>query len=670
MQNRINENIKHYFAYLILFFFLYSSINLPAQERLTTEQERKIKEEEEASLNQPKDSTKFVMDTIGLTHPLKNHSRMFLNDFLPYKYISKKDIVFKSYYTFYEIFKSEHLGFPLSLGFPGMNNSISLAGSFIGGTNIRFGGNNLNDFETGSANLSLIPVEEFESAEIYLGSTAVIFGNNCTGSLINIQEVNHNSYVPYTKLWYSQGTSEMIAADGTFSQNFAKNISLDLGFRSMNSPGRFVNQWLNTWNLRAKIRWNPTDLTNISFSENYTNYGIGENGGINKSVSTNIYDDIEGIPVFNLFNSRLFRHNLNLNISSFLDSTRHFGISSNTSFISSQKEFNDGNFIFYKPADSVNFFKYSNYSISNKSQIETNLGLLGLVAGEEISINKINSSYLLEDKTYKNLSLFGLLKMNLFETVFLTGGGRYFNQFGRNGLSIGAKVEIKIDSSNYLFGDVSKSDRVPSLFEGLNLESEHHYLILAGLNTKIGIFNLELLGFVRQVDLPIELSYSYDSTSQSYSKNSSNGSNMRLFGLEGKIDFALFQNAFINSFVKTYFSQLNSENKNILPKLYTGIRSYYRIKSGISELHLGLEYELLYHGGGMSYFPGLSENYYIDDTEKIMGNGLNAFVEGKLGEAYLKASLVNILGQGYYFTPYFPELGFHFNFTFSWAFLN
>jgi outer membrane cobalamin receptor len=657
---------------LILFFFCSNQIEIFSQQRLTTEEERKLKEEELEEGNNPQvaDTTKFVMDTVGLRKPLKNHTKIILGQHSPYKTISKHDILFKSYYTFFEIFKSSNIGYPLSLGFPGMNNSISLAGSFLGGTNIRLGGNNLNDFETGIANLSLLSVESFELAEIFLGSDAVIFGNNSTGSLINIQEVIHNTYVPYTKLWYSQGSNELIAADGTFSQNFAKNFNIDFGFRSIHSPGRFTNQSLQSWNLRLKLRWNPSDLTSISFSENYSNYGIGENGGNSKENSGNIFDEIESIPILNKSSSRLFRNNLNLNISTYLDSTKHFGIISNTAFVHSDKTFKDGNFIFSIPADSLDKLQYSDYVLSNRTQIETNLGSIGAIAGEEISYNKFSQNRYFADESYFNLALFGLFKMNLFETIELTGGARYFNQFGKNGISVGAKLRIKIDSSRTFFGDISKSDRVPSLFEGKGLESEHHYLILAGLDWLIGGVKLELLGFARQVDLPIQFAYSFDTTSQSYSTKFSNGSNMRIFGIEGNLDFSIFKNIYVNSFVKTYFSQLNSENKNVLPKLFSGLRIYYKVVAGKSELHAGLDYELLFAGGGMSYFPGYSTNYFIDDQSGLMGNGLNLFIEGKLGDTYLKASFNNVLGQGYYFTPYYPELGRHFNLTFSWAFLD
>ncbi|OGU60835.1 MAG: hypothetical protein A2X64_04515 [Ignavibacteria bacterium GWF2_33_9] len=665
MRFRINiSKIKLTFAMLILFSFPVTALT---QNRLTTEDQRKLIEEE-LNENAPQDTTQFVMDTVGLTKPLKNHTRILLNDNSPYKFISKRDINYKSYYTFYEIFKSERIGYPLSLGFPGMNNSFSAVGNFSASSNLRLAGNSANDFETGIANLSIIPVEYFESAEIFLGSDAVIFGDNSTGTLVNIQEVNHNTYLPYTKLWYSQGPNELIAADGSYSQNFAKNFNLDLGFRSLNSPGRFTNQALHSWNLRAKFRWNPTDLTTISFSENYTDYGVGENGG-NNPEKGNIYDLIESQPYFSAENSRLFRHNMQLNFSTFLDSTRHFGITSSNSFNYSMKEFKDGNNIFFGTIDSISYFEYDTYSFSNKTQIETDYKAVGLTAGEEISYNKILPNPFLKSDSYFNFALFAQAKMNLFDYVELSGGARYYNRFGNNALSVGAKIKINFDTAFYFFGDISKSDRLPSLMEGIVLNAEHHYLILAGLNMDAGKFSLELMGFIRQVDLPILFSRNYDSAAGNYRISFNNGSNMRILGIEANSNFNI-EKLHFNFFVKTYFSQLNSQTENILPNLYSGLRSYYQINAGRSELHLGLEYEAIIGGGGMSYFPGYQANYYLQDAAGFMGNGLNLFVEGKLGEAYLKAAFNNALGQGYYFLPYYPELGSNFNFTFSWAFLD
>jgi outer membrane cobalamin receptor len=654
---------------LILLFLLCSTSPLLSQFRQSREEEQPEEIYDEDYPPPVIDTTKFVMDTVGLNKPMKNHTRMILGDYSPYKRITKRDIIYNSHYTFSEVFKSKRIGYPASLGFPGMNNSLCLAGSFLAGTNIRLGGNNLNDFETGTANLSLIPVQAFESAEIFLGSDAVIFGINSTGSLVNIQEVIHNSYVPYTKLWYSQGGYDMIAADGSFSQNFAKNFNLDLGFRSLNSPGRYGNQKLNTWNLRAKVRWAPSEFTNISFSENYTNYGVGENGGNSKEYSQDFFDEIYSYPVLGS-SSRIFRHNMNLNISTYLDSSRHIGIISNTAFVHTERNFRDYDYMFYTPADSISRLKYNTNVISNRTQLETSYGPVGLITGEEISFNSFEKNNYFGNKSYFNFALFGLGKINLFEAIELSGGARYYNQFGNNAISIGAKIKIKIDSNRVFFGDISKSDRLPSVLEGKNINPEHHYLILAGLDWLIGNFKIELLGFARQVDLPINFAFPYDTVSKSYQINYSNASNMRIFGFEGNFDYYIKQKIFFFSFVKAYFSQYNSEAKNVLPSLYSGIKSFYQIKAGKSILNLGLEYELLYGGGGMSYFPGYSANYFIDDKAVLMGNGINLFAEGKLGEAYLKASFNNVLGQNYYFVPYYPELGRNFNFTFTWAFLN
>jgi hypothetical protein len=326
--------------------------------------------------------------------------------------------------------------------------------------------------------------------------------------------------------------------------------------------------------------------------------------------------------------------------------------------------------MFYTPADSISRLKYNTNVISNRTQLETSYGPVGLITGEEISFNSFEKNNYFGNKSYFNFALFGLGKINLFEAIELSGGARYYNQFGNNAISIGAKIKIKIDSNRVFFGDISKSDRLPSVLEGKNINPEHHYLILAGLDWLIGNFKIELLGFARQVDLPINFAFPYDTVSKSYQINYSNASNMRIFGFEGNFDYSIKQKIFFFSFVKAYFSQYNSEAKNVLPSLYSGIKSFYQIKAGKSILNLGLEYELLYGGGGMSYFPGYSANYFIDDKAVLMGNGINLFAEGKLGEAYLKASFNNVLGQNYYFVPYYPELGRNFNFTFTWAFLN
>ncbi len=679
------KGLKNFSNYCIFigFSLILSSLTLHSQfERNNIQNE--LRPSTDSTQIPRTDTTKFKMDTVGLSKPFNNFGAIELSKPNYYKNITKKDIVFDTYYTISDILKNRHIGFPMSLGFYGMNNTLYLLGGNPQGLNVRFNGLSQNEFETGNCNLSLFPSEALESIELYLGSDAVIYGDNSTGSLLNLKEIEHNTYLPYTKLWYSQGSSDMIAADGTFSQNFAKNFNIDIGFRSFNSPGGYQNQWINSWNLRAKARWNIDNLTSISLSDIFNNYGIGENGGSNPATSPNIFDEVSANPLFLNTNSRLFKHNLLLTFYKSLDSSRNFVINSKFAYMNSDKEINDANSLITSPSDSIPFVKYTAISFANNTNVETDIGFFHLNTGIDLSYDyyrsnlntsdSLNNAFLVGKNDFTNISFYGLAKLSILKNLTLSGGSRYGNEFGRNVLSFGAKIQWNSQDTTFLqtlFFDLSKSDRIPSLIEGLNLDNEHHYLAFAGLTFNIGQSKFDILGFFRQIDLPILFSFAKDSNQQVINAKFSNGSNERIMGVEIQYSGSfLNKKLIVESFLKSYNSQINSETQAIFPNIYAGIKTYYIISVGRSMMRLGLEYEALSSFEGLNYMP-IYDGYSLTNTNSgFMGNGLNFFAEARLGDTYVRAKFENILGQGYYYTPYYPELGFHFQFSFSWAFLN
>jgi hypothetical protein len=658
---------------IILFGFslILSFYNLTSQENRKNPERNKLPKNEIET--ETTDTTKIIIDTLGLYKPIKNFGTILTSTYEKSNYISKKDLSYDTYYTASDILKNRHIGFPVSLGFYGMNNSAMILGELPLGLDVKYNGISQNEVELNSTNLSLLPIEAFEGMELYLGSDAVILSNNSTGAMLNFNEVINNTAVPYTKLWYSQGSSEMIAADGTFSQNFAKNFNLHLGFRSFNSPGRFSNQWINSWNLRAKVRWNLDSLTNISFSEFFNNYGIGENGGANKNTTSNIFDEVEFNPLLNYTNSRLFKHNLQFSFEKLLDTNRNVVISSKLAFINTDKYIFDGDNVFSNPTDSLTNISYTTRNLLYNAILETNYSFLHLVLGTDLAYKSISDNILTGKESNFSASFYGLGKISILNYVDLSGGLRYINNFSRNAIAAGGKVTVNFGSNqtkNAIYLDISKSDRFPSLMQGLTLENEHHYLAIAGFERKTETTNTEILGFFRQVDLPIEFNYSLDSNQKAGNFTFSNGSNKRIYGLELNHSFLPFKNIYFEGFAKFYYTTFNNKENSFLPNFYGGFKTYYNLKQGRSEMHLGAEYAAIMGFAGYSYFPIVDNYALLAEKSSFMNNGINLFAEARLGSTYVRAKLINLLGSGYYYTPYYPELGFHFQFSVSWAFLD
>jgi hypothetical protein len=106
------------------------------QTAYSQQQERSQRQEKEIDIdyeNSKIDSTKFVLDTINLWRPLKNHNSISFLNITKKSVLSKKDLVSIPYFTLSDVLKQKNIGYPRSDGFPGLNNSIIFLGGLPNG---------------------------------------------------------------------------------------------------------------------------------------------------------------------------------------------------------------------------------------------------------------------------------------------------------------------------------------------------------------------------------------------------------------------------------------------------------------------------------------------------------------------------------------------------------
>lgn len=642
------------------------------QTAYSQQQERSQRQEKEIDIdyeNSKIDSTKFVLDTINLWRPLKNHNSISFLNITKKSVLSKKDLVSIPYFTLSDVLKQKNIGYPRSDGFPGLNNSIIFLGGLPNGIDLRF--NNISQSLplSGEALWSIFPMENIENIEILTGSQAFILGNNSNGALINLQEIQHHTYKPYTKLWYNQSIDETLAADGVFTQNFAKNFNFLFGFRSIFSPGTYENQWLESWNLRAKIRWNIDSLSNLSFSENFTNYGISQNGGINPYSSSELYNPLNALPILNHCDFRLFQHNINASYSTFLDRNKSNALTSSLSVILNDYSFRDMEGIINNPLDSNFQFVFDNTAILNNTSYELNLDFLDLKFGSDVAWNVFNNSNSIKTKNYFDFGAYGLASIKLSDLINISGGFRLFRKFDNDGYAFGARLESQFfDDLKYYF-DVSTGTRLPSIIELNRAQKEIHNLFIFGLNAKFRTTTVDVVAYYRLIDNPIRFKFLFDTSSNRYITAFYNLRNKSYPGLDIIAQTQVWVLG-LEAKLSLNFQKLSSFSEQDFPLFYGSVRLYYTILSGESFIKIGLSGDLLSGYKGLGYFPIYSGYYENNYKSSFMNNGLNAFAQAKLGNAYIKASLNNLLNQGFYYTPIYPEPARHFQFSFSWAFLD
>lgn len=615
------------------------------------------------------DSLTNKIDTFNLWRPIRKHNSISPFSLLKTFEINKKEIVKIPYFTLSDILKFYFIGYPISSGFPGLDNKTTFFSGSPEGVDLRY--NNISQLiPLNSQTLwSIFPIENIENIEILTGSQAVIIGNNSNGALINLQEIQHHTYKPYTKIWYNQGIDETLSADGMFSQNFAKNFNFLFGFRSLFSPGTFDNQWVENWNIRAKIRWNIDSLSNLSISENFTNYGISQSGGINTNISTNYFDPLNAIPLFAQSDLRLFQHNLNLSYTKLLDIEATSSFASSLSIINNDYTFYDRDGLFFAPSDSSNNFIFNNLTIANNTSYELKFNTLKFKTGADLSYLILDKKNTLSYNNYFDYGIYGFASILPISQLELSGGVRYLNQSNHKGYSFGGRLDYSLENQNRIFLDFSSSSVVPSLINLNYSPNQLNNLILLGIEWNYETTKLNSLFFYRVIQNLLTFEFTYDTLLEKYEikRNISNTKNY--IGLD-ITTLSQWKNINLELTLKVNFENGTKISEQNFPLMFLNSRIYYSIKSNENYINLGIEGELISPFRGLSYLPLYNGYYRSPVVSSWMVNGLTAFALGKLGNAYVKLLFVNILNQGYYYNPINPEPGRHFQFAFTWAFLD
>jgi hypothetical protein len=112
------------------------------------------------------------------------------------------------------------------------------------------------------------------------------------------------------------------------------------------------------------------------------------------------------------------------------------------------------------------------------------------------------------------------------------------------------------------------------------------------------------------------------------------------------------------------------KESQLYPLFYAGISPYYEIFRGKSFLRLGLNFKFMTSFNGKQFVPQTRRYVDVERESGIFNNGIDLFLSAKLGYAYVRIAFENILAQGYYYTPIYPELERILKISVSWSFMD
>lgn len=614
-----------------------------------------------------KDSIIKKIDSIKI-YPSKAHGKR-LSVAQAQIEISKSDYQFIPYNSFSDILEFKNIGSRISLGGIGLSEGISIFGSNPSSISASFNARDINDLNYAGYNLNYVALDFIENVEIFYGSDAAILSDNGAGIYVNIQEAKYNTARPFSRIWFAQGSYDYLASEAVFSQNLQKDLNFSFGFRRQTSKGRFDNQEVDSWNLRGLLRYNPNNFQSISLVENFYNYKTGDNGGV--LWDTNSYfDELSTNVNYSNIYSRNFRHDLTLSYSNIFDSTETNSLSINAYLTNSIWERSEYNLSFYDSLTTKNSYESTLLGINSslKSKI---LDPIHLNIGASLDYFNLAQMNFLDSKSDLKYSIYGQSKIFFADEFALKGGIRITNFKDINLLNLGAGLDYQISKNIYFNADLSRIDNFPLFLPKSKFDIEHHNLLISSIKIKNNQDEYKLRGYLRLVQNEI-ISYPKIDT------------NMRIIGInnfdEDKtnyygIDFSA------QNWIKDSIISLNSklafesgtDKYRKAPLASLSLSPEYILKVGRSVLRAGMQIKLQYDAPIIGYYPFTKSYFFTDNispNKDKFSNKIDVYAVAKLGNAYVRVTMKNLLSSEYYSTAVYPELDRELRISVSWSFFD
>lgn len=612
-------------------------------------------------------NAKKVIDTLPLFTPHYKHG-LFSFWEQSYQKVSKYNLQWINYTAGSDIVTETSNVVPLHLGNYGLWNTNSWFGSSFSDQNVRWNGRSMGGIIQPTIPLDILPIEFLENVEIIIGVDAISYSDNASGAVINAQEIRYNTAKPYTRLWYSQGGNNYLAADGILSQNIAPNLNLTLGFRRMSSEGRFTSSGIDAWNVRSKLQYTPSNNSVLSFTYMFTNHDMGAFGGLNSQNT----DQFTSEPVYSGANTVVKRNDATITFSSFLKEDTTASLTAILYYSNALTE--QKNLPYFDGVDIVNLtykqqeaivgssIRYEQYLVP-KSSIFAN----SLQVGGEVERISTNQTEYFDAFLGNKLSGYGIYKQHIGD-LYLKASfrGTLMNETFAPSLGVGAYLPI--GKNNLLKAEVIQNTNLRSIFEPSDQNVVNTVYSLQ-LRYSADSLTIEPYIFLRNVNSKYDAWLVKNQSEIPSSIEFRDGEKRTLAGFGFKFQNSVWRFFYSVNAQYTYQSFDTSSTK-MLPALNGSAEVYYQHLAGSSIARLGVRVRGNSEISGMTFSPITNSMVRYDEATMNGGfNGIDVFASAKLGDAYVRLTYMNILNQTFGYVPIYPQLDGNFRISVGWAFL-
>lgn len=197
-----------------------------------------------------------------------------------YSLISDRDLVWRRYFTAFDVLSNELPAFAASQGSPGLVRAFSIAGASPSAISTLFNGRPLSDHAGIGYDLENMQLEFVERIEIARGARAALYGTGEALLALNFVGAEYDVEGSFARVAYSQGGYDLTSGDLTYARNLTNRSNLAVGLRRLTSDGLYQNQGVSNTALRASLRWNVPDGPELTLTEFYTDVVRGLSGGL------------------------------------------------------------------------------------------------------------------------------------------------------------------------------------------------------------------------------------------------------------------------------------------------------------------------------------------------------------------------------------------------------
>lgn len=599
------------------------------------------------------------------------HGSILSDTSVVWKSISKYDIQPWYYTSLADLFDVLLPSFPLSLGYHGQPHSWRVLGGGMRDNSVLFNGRALADVGLGVTNTAMYSPEDLERVQILIGSAAVVLADQSSGMAVNIQEQVHDTKGPYSRLWYADGANNYYASDGVLSQNVVPNVNVTVGFKRQAGDGRFDNQWLDAWNLRARVRWIPRPLTTVSLTENFTNHGTGSNGGVYVAGSTDINDEVTAGVRLPDVNERVFRHDLTLSVSSASDSSLRSLIQA-SAYLSHATSEISRSLSMVNSVDSSTLVKGVSVRAGATGKWEQVLGSgLRSTLGGDLEVNRNDATQYSDQLRALRAAAFAYYGYAPSETSSIHGGVRFQTRGSRSTLSAGVSVRQKLGNEYSAYVDLSRSARLPSAAEGLVQNAEQSVLGIVQIMWHRDRQNFEMMGFARQTRNAFVARAVIDTTGRLFTGTDVQAVPLQqTLGAQVQSSLSLMQGVWIDVFGQSAVTSRSDSTVRLLPSLYGMVVARYTKSYGSSELTAGVVSRFHSEFSGESFVPMNWMMVEATDSQSTASSGIDLFASAKLGNAWIKLRFQNVLSNTFTTVSTFPFPVRNFSLSVAWSFFD